>query len=196
FRFQHGVKRPANHHEPFIVTLTNHGAERLLGEVFRQYDVVIGVGQRRTYRSQAGFVGGEAIAAPTFVGTHGLVRAVDYDGRERQAVGTEPVCQVTFGGGTRLHTNCGVVELFGTGDTQFLLHHDALAVVIVNAGAHQAECRVTGECGSGIAGQDVDFAGLKRGETLLSSDRTDFELRGITKDHGCNGSADIDVDTI
>ncbi len=52
--------------------------------------------------------------------------------------------------------------------TQLLVHQEALAIVVGHGGKHQAHAAIAGAGPGSVARQDVDLAGLQRGEALLA----------------------------
>ncbi|KAG1223634.1 hypothetical protein G6F68_020289 [Rhizopus microsporus] len=77
-----------------------------------------------------------------------VVKALEFD-----LLTTEPVSQVQFGGGARLHADGGAVQFLSALDVQVLGDHDALRVVVVHAHADQAQRRVTRQRHGGVAAE-------------------------------------------
>src|SRR5690606_28038868 len=61
------IMRPANDVCPLGVALTNGQAERLLGDDFRQDDVIVRIGKRQTNAIEAGLVGRIGVATTGIV---------------------------------------------------------------------------------------------------------------------------------
>ncbi len=85
-------------------------------------------------------------------------------------------------------------SLLGALHAELLVHHEALAVVVVDAREVEAERGVAGQRVGRGADQEVDLARLERGEALLGGGRHELDLVGIAEDRGGDGAADIDVD--
>ena len=109
-------------------------------------------------------------------------------------MGAEEVREVELGGGALLHADRGAVELERRIHLQRLAHHEALAVVVVDAGEVQAERGVARRGPGGVAHQHVDLARLQRGEAVLGRQRHEFDFAGVVEDGRGDGAADIDVE--
>ena len=46
----------------------------------------------------------------------------------------------------------------------------------------------------GVAGDEIDVAGLQLGEARIAGQRAELELAGIAEDRGGDGAAEIDVE--
>ena len=71
--------------------------------------------------------------------------------------------------------------------------HEALAVIIHDAGKLEAERGIAAHRPGGVARQDVDFTRLQRREALLGGQRRELHLRRIAENGGGDGAAEIDV---
>src|SRR5690606_23214259 len=195
FGVEHGEQGPSHDVETLFVALANGQTVRHLGDDFRKYHVVVRVGQLDALRVQLRLVGGQHVATTGFDRLGALVGGIVGDGGVLHAIGTEVVGEVQFGGGTGLDADGGAVQFLGAGNPQLLVHQEALTVVVGHAGEVQAQCRIARAGPGGVARQDVDFAGLQRGEALLGGQRAVLALAGVTEDRGCNSAADVDVQT-
>ena len=74
-----------------------------------------------------------------------------------------------------------------------LLHHEALAVIIHDAGEFESERGVAAHRPCRVARQDIDFAGLQRREALLGGQRRELHFLCIVEDRGSHGAAEIDI---
>src|SRR3546814_12397528 len=81
----------------------------------------------------------------------------------------------------RLYADGCAAEFLGAFHTQLFADHNALAVVVVDASAHEAQRGVTRHRGRGVAGKDVDFSRLQGGEALLCGNRSGLEFGGLAK---------------
>src|SRR5207302_5222745 len=70
----------------------------------------------------------------------------------------------------------------------------ALTVVVVHADEVEPEARITADGPGAVARQQIDFAGLERGEALLRRERGVAHLGRIAEHGGRHGSTHIDVD--
>ena len=153
-----------------------------------------GVGEPQPLAGEAGGVGGVGVAAAGVVGLQRLVGGREGDGLELHLVGAEIVGEVQLGGGALLHADRGVAELERRIHLQRLAHHEALAVVVVDAGEVQAERGVARRGPGGVAGQHVDLARLQRGEAVLRGQRHELDLGRIVEDRRRQRLAEIDVE--
>ncbi len=74
------------------------------------------------------------------------------------------------------------------------MHHEALAVIIGDAGEEQALADFARKSPCRVVRQNIDFARLQRGETVLGGENDEFHLRRIIEDRRRNGAAEIDVE--
>src|SRR3954468_1274091 len=191
----HGEKRPLDDVEPAVVAMADCRAERFLGDELRQDDVLVGLRRARGAQGdEAGLVCGVGVAAAVEVGVQHFVQLLDHHRLEAYLVGAEVVCEVELVGGARLHADGGAIELLRALHVQLLRHHEALAVVIVDADEVQANARVARKRPGGIAREDVDLARLHRGEALLRGERREAYFSGIAEHGGGDGAAEVDVD--
>ncbi|MNI51567.1 hypothetical protein D3C73_1062980 [compost metagenome] len=136
---------------------------------------------------------GEGVAAAGFKGAHHFRHLVDHHGLEFDAVGTEPVGKIQFGGGAGLHADGGAVEFLGAFHAQLLVDQDALAVIEAGGHGGQPQGRVARLGQRDGAQQHIDFAGLQRGEALLGRQRRAFEFGRITEHGRRHRAADVHV---
>ena len=170
-------------------------AQRLLGDDLRQDDVVVRVRRvGRAGRVEARGVGREDVAAAGEEGGAHFLDLLDDDRLEGHLVGAEVVGEVELGGGAGLHADRGAVQLLGALHAELLVHHEALAVIVVDAGEVEAERGVARQRPGRGAGQQVDLARLQRGEALLGGGRHVLDLVGIAEDRGGDGAAGVDVE--
>ena len=139
-------------------------------------------------------VGGEGIAAAERIGGDVLLDALEHDGGERHLVGAEIVGEVQLRRRARLHADRGAVEVAHALHVRLLRHHEALAVVEIDAGHVEAERRVAHQRLCGVARQDVDLARLQRHEALLRRHRRVSDLGRVAEHRRGDGLAQIDVD--
>ncbi|MNQ56251.1 hypothetical protein D3C85_703680 [compost metagenome] len=196
FRVDHGEQGPAHDVEPLLVTLAHGRAEGLLGDHFRQHHVLVRRGQLDALGIELGLVGGQHVATTGLQRLGALVGGVVGDGGVLEVVGAEVVGQVQLGGGAGLDADGGAIEFLGAGNAEFLVHQEALTVVVGHAGEVQAHGGVAGAGPGAVARQDIHFAGLQRGETFLGRQRAVLDLAGIAEHSGGDSTADIDVDAL
>ncbi len=70
-----------------------------------------------------------------------------------------------FGGGAGEDADGGAVQFLGIFNPEFVGNEKALAVVVIDLSKVESEIGVTGKGLGGVAGQDVNLAGLQGGET-------------------------------
>ena len=190
----HGVVRPLHDVEPLVVAVAHRRAERLLGDDLRQDDVVVGIGEPQPLAGETRGVGGVGVAAAGVVGLHRLGRGREGDGLELHLVGAEIVGEVELGGGALLHADRGVAEFERRIELERLAHHEALAVVIIDAGEVQPERGVARRGPGGVAGQHIDLARLQRGEAVLRGQRHELDLGRVVEDRRRQRLAEIDIE--
>src|SRR4029450_12624479 len=106
----------------------------------------------------------------------------------------EVVGEVELGGGAGAYADRSTIELLGALHAELLVHHEALAVVVVDAGEVEAERGVAGQRVGRGAGQHVDFARLQGGEALLRGGWHILDLVGVAEEGRSDGAAGIDVE--
>ena len=188
----HGVEGPADDVVPLVVAVAGHGSERLLGDDFGQDDVVVGLGPLEALGVESGLVGGVHIAAPGLIGLVDLVAFFKGDELILHAVGAEEVGDIELGGGAGVCADGDAVQFQGAGDADFFGHEHSLSVVVVDAGEF-AVGDVAAHGPGGVAGEDVDFAGLEGGEALFGGKRCDLEFGGVAEDGGGDGAAQVHI---
>ncbi len=173
FGVEQRVIGPLDDVEPLVVALAHRRAERLLGDDLRQHDVVVRRGQRQADRIEAGLVGGVDVAAAGVVGGVDLLELLEDDRIVLHLVGLEVVGEVELGRGAALHADRGAGELQrGVHAGQLLgVDHEALAVIVGDAGEVQAERGVAVQRPGRVARQNVDFARLQSREAILGAER-------------------------
>ena len=175
--------------------MANHRAERLLGDDLGQDDVVSRIGRVGCARGvEAHTVAGVDITAPGEEGGTNLVDVVEDNRLDGHLVGAEIIGQVELGRTAGRNADRGAVKLLGAFHAELLVHHEALAVIVGDAGEIEAEGGVAGQRPGRVVGQHVDFTGLQRGEALLRRYWRVLYLLRIAEDGGRDGAADIDVD--
>ena len=76
----------------------------------------------------------------------------------------------------------------------FLAYHEALAVIVVDAGEVEAERGVAADRPGRVARQHVDLARLQRGEAVLGGERRELDLGRVAEDRRRDGAAIVDVE--
>jgi hypothetical protein len=185
---------PADDLEPLVVAAANRCAERLLRDHLGQDEVVVGLGRLRARAGEIAHVGGVDLAPAGEEGARDRLGGVEDDRLVLHAVGAEVVGDVLLAGGAGLHAHGRAVELVDVVDLQLLRHHEALAVVVVDAGEDDAERRVARQRPGAVARQHVDLAGLQRGEALLRVERHVLHLVGVLENGRGDGAAEVDVE--
>ena len=156
--------------------------------------MIVGVGELQALGIQARSVRGEGVAAAGVVGLDGLVGGGEGDDLVLQVVGSEVVGEVELGGGALLRADRSAVELQRRVHAQLLADHEALAVIVVDAGEGDAERGVAGHRPGRVADQQVDFARLQRSEAVLGGKRDELDLARIVEDRRGDRAAIVDVE--
>ena len=170
-------------------------AQRLLGDDLRQDDVVVRVGRvGGAGRVETRGVGRVDVAAAAEERRTDFLDLLDHDRLEAHLVGAEIVGEVELGRGAGAHADRGAVQLLGALHAELLVHHEALAVVVVDAGEVEAERGVARQRPGRGAGEQVDLARLQGGEALLRRGRHVLDLVGVAEDGGGDGAAGVDVE--
>jgi hypothetical protein len=86
------------------------------------------------------------------------------------------------------------LQLLGALDLALDRDHEALAVVVGDAGEVQAQRGVAGQRPGGVARQDVDLARLQCGEALLRVQRHEADLVAVAEHGRGYRAADVDVE--
>jgi hypothetical protein len=123
-------------------------------------------------------VGGVGVAGAGQILLLALGVRFDRDGGIGDVVDLEEVGQVQLGRGAGLDADRRAVQFLGRGHAQLLLHHEALAVVVVHADEIELEVGVAREGPGRVAGQHVDFARSQRGKAGLAGGRHELDLGG------------------
>ena len=152
------------------------------------------IGKLQTLGIEPRHVGREDVAASGFIGLDGFVGGAERDHLILHVVALEVVGEVLLGRGAGLHADRGAVQFQRRIHLQRLLHHEALAVIIGDAGEVGAERGVARQRPGGVARQHVDFAGLQRREAVLGRQRHELDLGRIVEDGRRDRAADIDVE--
>src|SRR5262245_20828297 len=142
---------------------------------------------------EARLVGGVDVAASRQIGLHRLIQLFEYHRLVGHVVRLEVVGEIEFGGGSRLHADGGAIELLGRFYPNRLFHHEALAIVIVDAPENETQRAVTRDGPGRVADQHVDLAPLQGGDALLGGGGYVFDLARIAKYRGRDGFAVVDV---
>jgi len=157
--------------------------------------VLVGLRRARSaQRDEARVVGGERVAAPREVGAQHFLQLLDHHRLELHVVGAEVVGEVEFGRRPGLQADGGAVQLLRALDVRLFRHHEALAVIIVDADEVEPEAGVPRQGPGGVAREEVHLARLQRGEALLRGERRIAHLVRIAE-YGCGDrAAQVDVD--
>ena len=185
---------PAHDIEPLVVALADGRSERLLGDDFRQDDMIVRLGQRQSDGIQARLVGGVDVALAGVISLVHLVLLFEDGQLVFHLVGLEVVGQVEFGGGAALHADSGARQFQRRFHAKLLAGHESLAVIIVDGAEVEAELRVAADRPGGVARQKIDFARLKRRKAILGRKRRIFHLGRIAENGSGDGFAVIDVE--
>ena len=189
---------PLDDVEPLVVALAHGRSERLLGDDLGQHDMVVRRGQRQADAVEARLVGGVDVAAAGVIGGVDLFELFEDDRVVLHLVRLEIVGEVELGRGAALHADGGARKLQRGIDARQLLgvDHEALAVIVGDADEVQAERRIAVDGPGGVARQDIDFARLQRGETLLGAERRELDLGAVAEDGGRDRAAEIHIDAL
>jgi hypothetical protein len=110
------------------------------------------------------------------------------------AAAAEPARHVEFVGRALGDADRGAAQLGQALHVQLLGHHEALAVIEIDAGILQAEPGIALQRDGRVAHQHVDLAGLQRQEALLGGERHVLGLGRIAQHGGGDGIAQVDVE--
>ena len=191
----HAHQHPFHQIEPLVVAVAHDRTQRFLGNALGQDDMLALAGELADpRRGQARGVGGVAVATARGIGLQQLVELLDQHRLEGHLVLAEIVREVEFGGGAGLHADGGAVQFPGALDAALGRHHEALAIVEIDAGDVEAERGVAQQGLRGVARDDIDLARLQGDETLLRGGRRVLGLLRIAEQGGGNGAAEIDVE--
>jgi hypothetical protein len=141
-------------------------------------------------------VGRVDVAAAGEVRVQHLLHLFDDHRLEAHLVRAEVVGEVELGRGARLHADRGAVQLLRALHVELAMHHEALAIVVIHADEVEAEARVARDGPGGVARQDVDFAGLQRGEALLRGEGRVAHLVRVAEDGGGDRAAQVDIEAL
>jgi hypothetical protein len=193
--FDQAEDDPLGDREPLVVAAAHHRPERLLGDQFGQDHVLLRIlGFLVAHRGQSRGIGGVSDTTPGEVGTGRRLHFLEDHGLDVQVVGARIVGQVLLGRRAGLHADGGALQLLGALDLGLDRHHEALPVVVGDAGEAQAQRCVAGQRPGRVAGEDVDLAGLQRGEALLRRQRHPLDLVGVAQHGRRNRAAGVDVE--
>ena len=156
--------------------------------------MVIRVGELEALGVDAGLVGRIDVAASVLIGLEHFLLLFEGHDLIGHVVGLEIVGEVEFGRCARLGADGSAIELERAVHAERLLHQEALAVIIHDACEFQTERGVAAHRPRRVARQDVDFAGLQRGEALLGRKRREFHLGRVVEDSRGKRPAEIDVE--
>src|SRR5690606_32981457 len=106
----------------------------------------------------------------------------------------EEVRKVELGGGSGLDAHRRPIQLLRRGHAERFFHHEALAVVEVDASEAQSQRAVAGHRPGGVADENVRLTGLQSSEPLLSGCRNILDLVRVTQDGSGNRLAVVDVE--
>jgi hypothetical protein len=107
---------------------------------------------------------------------------------------SEPGRHVEFVGRALGDADRGAAELGQRLHVELLGHHEALAVIEIDAGILQAEPGIALERDGGVAHQHVDLARLQSKKALLGGERHVLGLGRIAQHGGGDGVAEVDVE--
>ncbi|MNN39058.1 hypothetical protein D3C81_1530820 [compost metagenome] len=143
-----------------------------------------------------GLVGGQHVATTGFQRLGAFIGGVESDRGVFQTVAAEVVGNVQLGGGTGLDADGRAIQFFSAFHAQLVVYQEADAVVVSDeAREFQAHARVTGAGHGGVARQNVDFAGLQRGEALLGVQLAELDLGRVAEDSRRYCTAVVSIDT-
>ena len=167
FSVHHAVMRPGGKVFESGIFLTHQRAKRFFGDDFRQDVVCIGVGEQFALHVEAGDVRGVGVAAASVVGAFHFFGFFEDDGFVFEAVRLEVVRHVGFGAGAGVGADGGAAEVFHAFDAEVFAHHEALAVVVVDADEVKWHIDVARGGPGGYTRQHVNFTRLQYGEAFF-----------------------------
>ena len=188
------VENPGYDVGPLVVTVTGGRTEGLLRDDLGQDDVILRIRERRPGRGQARGVGGVDVAPPSSVVLPALVVGLEGHGLVLHAIGVEVIGQVELGRRAGLDADRGAVEFLGAAHAEFLAHHEALAVIVVDAVEPKLHADIAREGDGGVPPQHVALTRVKQGEPGLAGRGDRLDLARIPQDRRGSRTAEIDVE--
>ena len=180
--------------EPLFVALANSRSERLLGDDLRENDVVVRIIEGQADRVEARLVGRIDVATAGVIRGVDFLKSLEHDRVVGHVVGIEIIGQIELGRRAGLNANRRAGKLKRGSDFQFAADHEALAVIIGDADEVETERGVAVHRPGRVARQDIDLAGLKRGETFDGGQGRIANGFRIVKDRCRHGAAKIDIE--
>ena len=104
------------------------------------------------------------------------------------------VGQVLLGRRARLHAHGRALQLLGVLDLALDRDHEALAVVVGDAGELHTQRGVARQRPGGVARQDVDLTRLQRSKSLLRIQWHELDLVAVAEHRCRDRAADVDVE--
>src|SRR3954463_8517221 len=112
-RVQHRKVDPAHQIAPLIVAMAYNETKRLLGDDFRQHDVLVRVRGSQTFRKERRPICRESIAAAAGIGLKRLVRRGESDDLIFYVIRAKEVGEVQLGRGALLRADGSAIQLLG-----------------------------------------------------------------------------------
>ena len=138
-------------------------------------------------------VAGQHVAFAIVIGLPAFFRGAERQHLERHVLGAEIVRQIQFGRGAGLGAHRLAAKLQGGVDPGIPAQQKALAVIIGDAGKHQAERTFPRHRPGRVARQHIDLARLQRRKARGRIERHERHFGGVAEDRRRHGAADIDV---
>jgi len=156
--------------------------------------MVIGIGQHRAARDQAGLVGGHGVATALGIRAEGAVGVLECGRRVLNAARGHLVGQVQLGRRALLHADRRAVQVLQLGDVGVLGHHDALAIIERGSDEVAAVVGVARQRPGGVADEHVNLAALQGRKALFGGQRAILHLAHVVEDRRRQGLAEVNVE--
>ena len=175
-------------------SLANRRRQGLFRDEFRQDHVLVGLrcGIHANGRERR-CVGAERVATTGKVSSDHLLVLIESDRAQLHFVGSEEIGEVQLVGGSDLHAHGRAGQRQRAARAETLRHQEALAVVVVDHREVQACHGVSGQRVGRVPRQQIDLAGLQRGQPHLRVQRHIADFRVVAKNRRRDRPADIDV---
>ena len=138
-------------------------------------------------------VAGQHVAFAIVIGFQAFFRGAERQHLQRHVLGAEIIRQIQFAGGAGLGAHRLAAELQRGVDPGIPAQQKTLAVIIRDAGEHQAERTFPRHRPGRVARQQVDLARLQRRKARGRIERRERHFRRIAKNRRRHRTADIDV---
>ena len=176
--------------------MADDGTQRLLGNDFRQDNVLVRIVEGGARRGQSRSVRGVHIATVSQVVLAGFFVGFDGNRLVLHIVGAEVVGQIELGGGAGLDADGGAVKFLGAFDALGLADQEALTVIVRGVDIVQLDVDITDECPGGVTDEDVAFLRVQKGKAGLTGGGDKLHLFATAENRGRDRAAHVGVETL